>query len=101
MAAPDLGKEEFKRVVRELREEAKAQRGGQISAREFVDIQSGKLPQEFLKGAESWIAKDEAGPAVGTVAPDFFLKRLDMEEMVRLSDYRGKRPVALIMGSYT
>ena len=101
MSAPNLSKEEFKRVVRELREEAKSQRGRQISAREFVDIQSGKLPQEFLEGAERWMAKDEAGPAVGTVAPDFFLKRLDLEDKVRLSDYRGKRPVALIMGSYT
>lgn len=38
---------------------------------------------------------------VGDAAPDFTLKSLDGKKKVALSDYRGKKPVALIFGSYT
>ena len=37
----------------------------------------------------------------GDVAPDFELKTLDGKQTVKLSSFRGKRPVALIFGSYT
>jgi hypothetical protein len=46
-------------------------------------------------------ARESAAPAVGDPAPDFELVRLDGEGKVRLSSYRGKRPVALIFGSFT
>jgi hypothetical protein len=40
--------------------------------------------------------------AEGDPAPDFVLPRLDApDETVRLSDFAGERPVALIFGSYT
>ncbi len=43
-----------------------------------------------------------AVPAVGTVAPDFELPLADdAEKTVRLSSFRGNKPVALIFGSYT
>ncbi|NOZ24137.1 MAG: redoxin domain-containing protein [Planctomycetes bacterium] len=38
---------------------------------------------------------------VGDPAPDFNLKRLHDKGKVRLSSFRGKRPVVLIFGSYT
>ena len=38
---------------------------------------------------------------VGDLAPDFTLKSLDGPRKVTLSDFRGKRPVVLIFGSYT
>ena len=37
----------------------------------------------------------------GDLAPDFTLYRLNGEETVTLSHYRGKKPVALVFGSYT
>lgn len=40
-------------------------------------------------------------PAVGQVAPDFTLKTLDGKAKHTLSSYKGKKPVALIFGSYT
>jgi len=40
-------------------------------------------------------------PKQGDAAPDFTLKHLDGKSKVRLSSFRGKRPVALIFGSYT
>jgi hypothetical protein len=38
---------------------------------------------------------------VGDVAPDFELKRAKAGESVRLSAFRGKKPVALVFGSFT
>ena len=53
------------------------------------------------------------GPAAGTVAPDFVLEPLkdytfningsaqSKNNPIRLSDFKGDRPVVLIFGSYT
>jgi hypothetical protein len=41
------------------------------------------------------------GPAVGDVAPDFTLRTQDGKDRVRLSQYRGKKPVVLVFGSFT
>ena len=45
--------------------------------------------------------RETHAPAVGTMAPDFTLPRLDSGEPVQLSSFRGRKPVALIFGSYT
>jgi hypothetical protein len=37
----------------------------------------------------------------GDLAPDFTLKSPDGKKTIRLSDFRGKKPVALVFGSYT
>jgi hypothetical protein len=37
----------------------------------------------------------------GDPAPDFRLKRLHSSDEVALSSFRGKKPVALVFGSYT
>jgi len=44
---------------------------------------------------------DSRAPKVGELAPDFELQDPDGLKAVRLSDFRGKRPVALVFGSYT
>lgn len=38
---------------------------------------------------------------VGDPAPDFELKRLEGKGEVKLSSFKGKRPVVLVFGSYT
>ncbi len=38
---------------------------------------------------------------VGQMAPDFALKTKEQDRTVRLSSFRGKRPVVLVFGSYT
>ena len=41
-------------------------------------------------------------PKVGEIAPDFELATLDGDgKTLRLSDYRGKKPVVLVFGSFT
>ena len=37
----------------------------------------------------------------GDVAPNFTLKSPDGKRLVKLSDFRSKKPVALVFGSYT
>ena len=74
---------------------------GRITARELLEGCQGELPADVLEALEAILARDETGPRVGEAAPDFSLKRLGSEERVRLSDYRGQRPVALAFGSYT
>jgi Ca2+-binding EF-hand superfamily protein len=41
------------------------------------------------------------GPRPGQVAPDFTLPTADGKKQITLSDYRGKKPVVLIFGSFT
>ena len=40
-------------------------------------------------------------PKAGDLAPDFTLSDISGTKSVTLSDFRGKKPVALIFGSYT
>jgi hypothetical protein len=45
--------------------------------------------------------RETLAPAIGADAPDFKLPRLGSAEQVQLSAFRGRKPVALIFGSYT
>jgi peroxiredoxin len=44
---------------------------------------------------------DALAPKVGDVAPDFELRDINGENPVRLSDFQGQKPAALIFGSFT
>ena len=43
----------------------------------------------------------EASPQLGQPAPDFTLTDSSGTETVTLSEFRGKKPVALVFGSFT
>jgi len=52
--------------------------------------------------ATSWQKKyDAQAPKVGDLAPDFELLDASGKNPVRLSSFRGQKPVALIFGSFT
>lgn len=52
--------------------------------------------------ARSWQQRHEPqAPKVGQMAPDFTLCDVHGEDPVRPADFRGKKPVALIFGSFT
>ncbi len=67
------------------------------------------LSVELAANANQWrvhelewqLEHDVEAPKVGDLAPDFTLQDPSGAKAVRLSDFRGKRPVALIFGSYT
>ncbi len=50
----------------------------------------------------AWQKKyDALAPKIGDVSPDFELHDANSENPVRLSDFRDRKPVALMFGSYT
>ncbi|MBW2245081.1 MAG: hypothetical protein JRH01_24135 [Deltaproteobacteria bacterium] len=67
------------------------------------------LSADLLLHASEWrneelnwqLSLDPKSPKVGDIAPDFELQDPEGNVQVRLSDFRGKRPVALVFGSYT
>ncbi|MGH9661301.1 MAG: hypothetical protein ACRD96_22320 [Bryobacteraceae bacterium] len=48
-----------------------------------------------------WMVAREGNLKPGDAAPDFSLLTLDRGGRVRLSSFRGDRPVVLVFGSYT
>ena len=47
------------------------------------------------------LALNREAPQEGDLAPDFTLSDISGEKSVTLSDFRGKKPVALVFGSFT
>ena len=57
---------------------------------------------EHMKKSRDWQERFEPqAPKPGDLAPDFSLRDVDGGHAVRISDFRGKKPVALVFGSYT
>ncbi len=48
-----------------------------------------------------WLFARRGHLKVGEPAPDFSLKTADSSQVVRLSSFRGQKPVVLIFGSHT
>lgn len=94
-------REQFRRIIQDMRTRAKATWGHGSTTRQVLEAEQGVLSPRLRLALEAVVARDEMGPPVGTYPPDFSLKRLDAEGRVRLSSFRGKRPVALVFGSYT
>ena len=44
---------------------------------------------------------DALAPRAGDPAPEFELRDVTGEQNVRLSDFQGQKPVALVFGSFT
>jgi len=52
--------------------------------------------------ARKWQSRFNPGaPKPGEIAPDFELRDVRNEKRVKLSEFRGVKPVALIFGSFT
>lgn len=63
-----------------------------------------KLPMPFyfvLPFETLWLRARAGALKVGDLAPDFELSTLDKSGKVRLSSFRGSKPVVLVFGSYT
>jgi hypothetical protein len=57
---------------------------------------------KYRKLATAWQNEHEPiAPKPGDIAPDFELSDFNGENTIRLSDFKGKKPVALIFGSFT
>jgi hypothetical protein len=94
-------RDDFRRILSQVRTDKKLAVGGQVTVRELVKSQKVAIPAHLHEVVEALIERDDMGPKVGEPAPDFSLKRLGSEGRVRLSSFQGKQPVALVFGSYT
>ena len=75
-----------------------------LSEKDFGRMMSfvgGMEPDRRASMMQFLAERETLAPAAGKEAPDFTLQRLGSDEFVRLSSFKGKRPVALIFGSYT
>ncbi len=91
----------FRTFIDDYRAKRKALSGGQMPAREMLEAVGADLSPILRQAMEAVVARDEMGPHVGDVPPDFDLKLMGSGKRVRLSSFKGQRPVALIFGSYT
>lgn len=75
--------------------------GDEIAARWFAEMDA--LPPEERVPHYDEVRRlmTREAPVVGQPAPDFELPTLAGDRTVRLSSFRGERPVVLILGSYT
>lgn len=94
-------RKQFRQFIDDYRNKRKAAARGQIPAREMFDAVSGDLTDILREAIEAVVIRDEMGPDVGDVPPDFNLKLMGSDKQVRLSSFEGNKPVALIFGSYT
>ncbi len=59
-------------------------------------------PNQSLQSSRAWHKRyDPLAPKAGDMAPGFELSDVNGESPVRLSDFRGQKPVALVFGSFT
>jgi hypothetical protein len=73
-------------------------------AREPTQWKGAQMAGTFQAMVElkAWQRRHEPNaPKAGDCAPDFELRDTEGKNPVRLSDFQGKAPVALIFGSYT
>ena len=91
----------FSEFIDDYRAKRKASSGGQMPAREMLEVVGDGLTDVARQAMEAVVQRDEMGPHTGDVPPDFNLKLIGSEDRVRLSSFKGQKPVALIFGSYT
>jgi hypothetical protein len=73
------------------------------SPAEFSEWVNGKPTPLFaiIPFKPLWARARGGDLSAGDMAPDFDLETTDHSQRVRLSDFRGDRPVVLVFGSYT
>ena len=94
-------RKQFREFIDEYRAKRKASSGGQMPAREMLEAVGDGLTDVARQAMEAVAQRDEMGPHAGDVPPDFNLKLMGSEDRVRLSSFKGQKPVVLIFGSYT
>lgn len=94
-------RDQFRRIIQDMRTHARAVSDYGVTARQILVSQVDTLSPLLRLALEAVVARDEMGPQRGDYPPDFYLQRLGSDDRVRLSSFRGKRPVALVFGSYT
>jgi hypothetical protein len=93
--------DQFRRIIEDMRTRTRSVSDHGVTARQVLVSQGDGLSPPLRLALDAVVARDEMGPQRGHYPPDFCLQRLGSDARVRLSSFRGKRPVALVFGSYT
>ena len=75
-----------------------------LSGKDFnrmMEFTAAMEPERRIAMMQFLAERETRAPEIGSDAPDFKLPRLGSSEQVQLSSFRGRKPVALIFGSYT
>jgi hypothetical protein len=67
----------------------------------MMEFTAGMQPERRTALMQFLAERETLAPEIGSDAPDFNLPLLGSAEHVQLSSFRGRKPVALIFGSYT
>lgn len=97
----DGQKSEYQAALDQIKSLMKEAQGPRLTVKQMLDSGKVHVGAEGRLPIDSVLERDEMGPKPGELPPDFSLKLKGTEDRVRLSDFRGKEPVALIFGSYT
>ncbi|ETX07446.1 hypothetical protein [Candidatus Entotheonella palauensis] len=95
-------RQDYFRILQDWRAQRMASADPLIRAKQLFE-QVTETPAAAVHAAlMATVERDEMGPRVGEVPPDFALAQLGSKDrIVTLSGFRGQQPVALIFGSYT
>ena len=94
------GQPGFLGIMQAIKAEA-TETGGSKSKNDLMDEYKNDCSEELRTRMEGVMKRDAMVPHEGTIAPTFELKRMDSDERVDLSSFKGDRPVALTFSSYT
>src|SRR2546425_950767 len=96
---PEKARRRLEEIVARSPDYADAHRALAVAAEELGLKQQSVY--EHALAAKLGGASATGGLVMGSQAPDFDLQVSSGDRRVRLSDFRGRRPVVLVMGSYT
>ena len=91
---------DFGQIMREIKAEAKESDGAR-SKQDILEARKNNCSEELRKRLDAVMLRDQMGPHEGEAPPNFNLQRMGSGERVELSSFKGKKPVALVFGSYT
>ena len=91
---------DLRRIMRGIQTESR-ESGGARSRQEVLESHWSDYPKELERSMEAIMRRDRMGPGEGEIPPAIHLKLMGSEDRVRLSQFKDKRPVALVFSSYT
>jgi tetratricopeptide (TPR) repeat protein len=94
-------RERLETVVRSVPDSLEAHRG-LLSVYTRLNLGSeARRERATVARLQSEAAAKEGGPSINGLAPDFELPETGTKRTVQLSNFRGKKPVVLVFGSYS
>ena len=91
--------QELRSVLQAVKAEANSR--GAEAKQGVLEAKKSDCSDELRDRLEGVMRRNLLGPNEGEVPPDFNLKLKGSDQWVQLSNFKGKKPVALAFGSYT